>query len=177
MIHTIDVSILNWIQDVLRTDWLDQVFPIITRFGDGGLFWIAIAVFLLAIPKARKAGLQMLLALALGYVIGNLCIKNIIARPRPFVSNPLIELLINTPKEYSFPSGHTLSSFSAAITIFMYHKRFGIAALLFASLIAFSRMYLYVHYPTDIFGAIVLAVIIAFMAKYIVAYLSKKNVL
>lgn len=175
MIQAVDFQILDWIQANLKSEVLDWIMPIITALGDGGIFWILLGVICLAFTKSRKMGAQMLLAMALGFVIGNLGLKIIIARQRPYTFNESILLLIKEPSDFSFPSGHTLASFAAAITIFFYQKKFGIAALILAALIAFSRLYLYVHFPSDILGGLILAVFVAYVAKIIVKILNDRQ--
>lgn len=164
----IDVQILDWIQAHLKNDVFDFIMPIITSLGNAGIFWIILGILCLVFSKSRKMGAQMLLAMAIGYLVGNLGLKVLIARERPFTINPDILLLIKKPTDYSFPSGHTLASFAAAITIFFYDKKIGVAALILASLIAFSRLYLYVHYPSDVLAGFVLAIIVAFVARFII---------
>lgn len=176
MIQSIDFSILDLIQNHMRCDALDLFFKTITSLGNGGFIWIGIAIVLLCTKKNKKLGFQMLIALALGYLFGNLMIKNLVARERPFLNNPLIELIIKEPSEFSFPSGHALSSFSASFTIFIYNKKYGLTAIIFASLIAFSRLYLYVHYPSDIIGALVLALFVTYLAKYLIQYVYRAEI-
>lgn len=165
MITDFDLSILDFIQEHLKCDFLDKVLPLITRLGDAGIFWIVLGLVFLFSIKTRRMGFQMLASMALGFIIGNLILKNVIARERPYTLNENIILLIKEQLDYSFPSGHTLASFEGAITIFFYNKKWGIWALLLASLIAFSRMYLYVHFPTDILGGILLAMIVSFAMR------------
>ncbi len=165
MITDFDLSILDFIQEHMKCDFLDTVLPAITHLGDAGAFWILLGIVFLFSIKTRKMGFQVLASLALGYLLGNLILKNVIARERPYTLNLNIQLLIKEQLDYSFPSGHTLSSFNGAITIFFYHKKWGVAALILAALIAFSRMYLYVHFPTDILGGILLAIFVTFLIK------------
>lgn len=138
----------------------------ITTLGDAGILWIIIAIILLFMKKTRKCGGLMLISIALGAVIGNVILKNVIARSRPCWIDPNIPLLIPNPHDFSFPSGHTLASFEAAIMIFLHNKKWGSLSLVLAALIAFSRMYLFVHFPTDILGGIVLAIIISLSVYY-----------
>ena len=144
-----NMSFLLFIQEHLRTGFGDLVFPIITRLGDAGFIWILIGLVLLCHPKTRCCGWTVLISILLAYVTGELLIKNIVQRPRPFtVEN--VELLIAAPSGFSFPSGHSGSSFAAAVSLFLYRRKLGSAAIVLAALIAFSRMYLFVHYPTDV---------------------------
>lgn len=156
----IDFQILDWIQ-LLRTGWLDAFMAAVTHLGDSGIIWIITGLVLCLKKNLRPYGLMVLAALVCGLLIGNLGIKPLVARLRPFQIREGIELLIRAPGEYSFPSGHTLSSFEAAFVLLYMDRRAGAAALTLASVIAFSRLYLYVHFPTDVLGGILLAALIA----------------
>lgn len=169
-----EINILNSIQDALKCDALDFIFTGITHLGDAGIIWIIIAVVLLFFKKTRKTGICMGIALLLGVFFGNLILKNVIARERPFTYETArmtaenVSALISLPHDYSFPSGHTLASFGSATAIFMNNKKYGIIAYAVASLIAFSRMYLYVHFPTDILGGILLGIAFGIASFYLV---------
>lgn len=168
-----DLPILDWIAENLYNPVLDTLMPLITKLGDAGIFWIAIAVALLIFPKTRKIGLSMGTALLIGLVICNLTLKPLMARIRPYDYQlehfgKTITLLVATPHDYSFPSGHTLASFEAAIALTVYNRKWGIPALVLAAIIAFSRLYLYVHYPTDVLFSLVISVGIAFLACFLV---------
>jgi len=168
-----DLPILDWIADNLRCGFLDFVMPLITKLGDAGIFWIAVAVLLLFIPKYRKIGLSMGAALLMGLLVCNLTLKPLIARIRPYDLQlerfgKTIQLLIATPHDFSFPSGHTIASFEGATVLLLMNKKLGIPAMVLAALIAFSRMYLYVHYPTDVLASVVLGIGFAFLAKFLV---------
>ncbi len=171
-----DLPILEWIAANLYSGFGDWIMPIITLFGDAGIFWIACAVALLFIPKYRKVGLAMGAALAMGLVVCNITMKPLIARPRPYdyiremaeYGYKNIQLLVATPHDFSFPSGHTLASFEAATVLLINDKRLGIPAMILAVLIAFSRLYLYVHYPTDVIFSVFLGIGFAFLGNYLV---------
>lgn len=168
-----DLPILEWIAANLRCAFLDAVMPVITVLGDAGIFWIALAVIMLFFPKYRKTGLAMGAALLIGLLICNVTLKPLIARPRPYDYQlthfgKTIELLIAAQHDFSFPSGHTLASFEAATVLMIRSKKMGIPALILATLIAFSRMYLYVHYPTDVLFSVVLGIGIAFLGNWLV---------
>ena len=173
--NNFELGILDFLAEHLGCPFLDFLMPIITLFGDGGIFWIALSVIFIAIPKTRKMGITMGLSLAVGFLIGNLFLKNVVGRIRPYDLNPNFALLVDRLHDYSFPSGHTLASFEAATAIFLYKKRLGMAALLLASLIAFSRLYLYVHYPTDVLASIILGVGIAILSFRIINKLYEKR--
>ena len=168
-----DLPILDWIAEHLYCGFLDKVMPLITLLGDAGIFWIAITVVLLCFTKTRKMGLSMGVALLLGVVVCNLIMKPGFARIRPYDYQlehfgKTIQLLVSTPHDYSFPSGHTIASFEAATAICIHNKKWGIAALVLACLIAFSRLYLYVHYPTDVLASVILGIGFAFLGSWIV---------
>lgn len=164
VIQNWDQQVLEFIQANLRSDWLDPIMVFLSFLGNGGLLWIVIAVLLLGFRKHRKTGLTMGFALLLGLFFGNLIIKNVVARPRPCDVKPIMDMLIPRPSEYSFPSGHTLSAFECAFVLFFYKKSWGIPALCLASVIAFSRLYLYVHFPTDILAGILVGLGTALLA-------------
>lgn len=156
MIQSFDSMILEFIQTDLRSDFLDTTMPYITRLGNGGLIWIIAALAFLKSSLYRTDGMLLAGTLLSCVFIGNLILKPIVRRIRPCGNDATVPLLIRRPKDYSFPSGHTMSSFAAAVVIFHASLVMGIAAYLVASLIAFSRLYLYVHYPSDIIVGIIL---------------------
>ncbi|HAL88564.1 MAG TPA: phosphatase PAP2 family protein [Clostridiales bacterium] len=162
-----DLPVLNWIHANLRCPLLDKLMPIITLFGEGGVFWIAWAVILLIIPKTRKIGISMLFALTLGLLVCNVTLKPLIARIRPYELQEqmgvTVELLIARLEDFSFPSGHTIASFEAAVVLLKYSKKMGIPALIIAIAVSFSRLYLHVHYPSDVLASIVLGTAFAFL--------------
>ena len=166
MFEQIEFFILDAIQ-IVRFELLDRLMVGITTLGNEGIVWIIIGVLMLFFKKYRRAGISVLLGLIFGLVFGNWTIKNIVERARPCAINTSIELIIPYPGEFSFPSGHTLSSFIAATCVFLRNKRFGVFAYILASLIAFSRLYLYVHFPTDIIGGILLGIALAHLATWI----------
>jgi undecaprenyl-diphosphatase len=168
-----DLPILDWIAAHLRCGFLDRLMPAITRLGDAGILWILLAALFLCLPKYRKAGLTMAVSLLVGLLICNVTLKPLVARIRPFDYQLLhfgkeIPLLIPKPQDFSFPSGHTNASFAAAMALLLYHRKAGIPAMILAFLIAFSRLYLYVHYPTDVLTSVLLGVGVAYLANFLV---------
>lgn len=151
-----ELSILDFLQEHLRCAFLDAVFPLLTKLGDKGIIWILLTFALLAIPKTRKAGLAVACALLLELLVCNLLIKPLVARPRPFSYRPELQLLIPALKDASFPSGHTGASFAAASALFFRGNRLWIPAAVLAVLIGFSRLYLYVHFPSDVLAGALL---------------------
>ena len=165
-----DLPILDWIQAHLANDLLDTIMPIITLFGDGGVFWIAVAVLLLCFPKTRKTGLGMGFALLMGLLVCNVTLKPLVQRTRPYdfqleQFGVVIHLLIDAESSLSFPSGHTIASFEAATVLLKNDKRMGIPAMILAVLIAFSRLYLYVHYPTDVIFSVFAGTLFGFLGN------------
>lgn len=144
-----ELEFLHMLQN-LHTPFLDGLMILLSALGNGGIVWIAIAALLLWKKKTRLCGMMMLGSMLLCFLVGNIALKNIICRPRPCWIDSTVQMLIDIPSDYSFPSGHTMHGFAAALTIWLYHRRAGIAGLCLAAAIAFSRMYLFVHYPTDI---------------------------
>ena len=156
-----DLPILDWIAANLWNPVLDVLMPLITLLGDAGIFWIAIAVVLLCTKKYRKVGLGMAIAMAIGLLVCNVTLKPLVMRPRPYdyqadVFQKIIPLLVEKQHDFSFPSGHTIASFEACTVMMLGSKKLGIPATLLAILIAFSRLYLYVHYPTDVIASVIL---------------------
>lgn len=156
-----ELDFLLWIQQHLRAEALDPVFVFFTRLGDGGFLWILLCLALLVSPRTRPYGWMVGAALVAGLLLGNLALKNLVARPRPFQAYPGVRLLVAPPTDYSFPSGHTLASFEAAGVLCFSGKRLGLLALAAAVLISFSRLYLFLHYPTDVLGGLLLGLAIA----------------
>jgi undecaprenyl-diphosphatase len=166
-IHSVDVSVLNTIQTYLHHPVLDPIFSVVTHLGDGGILWILLGILLICSKKYRKAGIAMLIALGIGAIFANLIVKPIVARPRPFVEFSELELIIPAPSGYSFPSGHSLASFTGAVILSWTNRKWIFPSFLMAALIAFSRMYLCVHYFSDVLTGSILGVIFGLAAIFI----------
>jgi len=158
MITQLDFAILNWIQKNLRCVFLDDWMPLVTLYAEHGILLIGIGVILLLFRSRRVCGAAVLTGLTSGLLIGNVLLKNLIARQRPCWINTDLNMLVSIPTDYSFPSGHTLHCFIMATVLLHYDRRLGIPALVMAILVAFSRLYLYVHYPTDVLAGAVLGI-------------------
>jgi len=161
-ISNIDITVMTFIQEQITNPVLDFIMPTISFMGNLGLVWVFIIILLLCRRQTRHLGIAVLAAILLGQLIGELLLKNIVGRARPFMDFPEIQLIIEAPKTFSFPSGHSASSFAAAVVLSRLGKAEGIAAFIIAALIAFSRLYLSVHYFTDILAGIMLGLLCAF---------------
>ena len=171
----IDGGLLLLIQDYVRNPLLDKIMIFITTLGNGGMIWIAATILLLIPKKTRKVGLMSAIALLGSLIINNNLIKNLVQRPRPFRTFPELQIIIPTPSEFSFPSGHTSSSFAAA-AVFYRHlpKKLGVPSVVLAGLIGFSRLYVGVHYPTDVLAGVIMGILLSYMAEFLVDFIGKK---
>lgn len=171
--------ILNFIRDYISNPFLDVLMPFVSFLGSFGMIWIVLAVVLIITKKHKQLGYSLSANLIFNFVGCNLIIKPIVARIRPYEINQSIELLVSAPHDYSFPSGHTLFAFGAATIIFLYNKKIGALMYAFALLMGFSRLYLYVHFPTDVaFGAflgIIFAIISHWLEKEVKSLINIKK--
>ena len=171
----LDGGFLLFLQESVRNPILDSIMIFITSLGNGGMIWIAATILLLIPKKTRKAGVMSAVALLGSLIINNNIVKNIVQRPRPFVTFADLQIIIPTPSEFSFPSGHTSSSFAAA-AVFYRHlpKKLGIPSVILAGLIGFSRLYVGVHYPTDVIAGVLMGILLSYLAEYLVNLFAKK---
>lgn len=173
-ITSVDVQILEWIRDNLHCGFLNVVMPAVSFLANAGWFWIAMAVVMIIFARTRKTGAMMGAALLFGLLICNIILKPVIGRIRPYDLVEGITPLIAPLHDASFPSGHTAASFEAATVLMMRDRRFGIPALVLAVVIAFSRLYLQVHYPTDILGGIIVGSLCGILGYLVVNYVWNK---
>ncbi|MBR5157893.1 MAG: phosphatase PAP2 family protein [Clostridia bacterium] len=166
----VDFFILDSIKSFFSCYFLNSFMPFVSFLGNSGGIWIVSGIILLIFPKYRKNGWFVLLSLLAGFIICNLTLKPLVARPRPCWIRPDAALLISVPHDFSFPSGHTVSSFAAAESLRYANRKLGIWAYILAILIAFSRLYLYVHFPSDVF----IGALIGFMCGHFVPKLTNK---
>lgn len=167
--------ILDWIQQHLRSPFGDAVVPLITSLGNAGILWILIGLVLLTQRSWRKTGVVLLLALLIEAFFCNIVLKNLVAMPRPFTLHENVQLLISAPHDYSFPSGHTGAAFASAAALYFSRARYWIVVFVLAVLIAFSRLYLYVHFPTDVLAGIVLGIASAWLAEQCVSAIGRRH--
>ena len=171
----LDGGFLLFLQESVRNPILDNLMIFITSLGNGGMIWIVATIALLIPKKTRKAGIMSAAALLGSLIINNNIVKNIVQRPRPFVTFTDLQIIIPTPSEFSFPSGHTSSSFAAA-AVFYRHlpKKIGLPSVILAGMIGFSRLYVGVHYPTDVIAGVLMGILLSYLAEYLVNLFVKK---
>lgn len=183
MFLNFDLSVFEWIQSI-QCGFLNAVMVFITTLGNAGAIFIVLALVLLCTKKYRKAGLAVAVALIVMLICNDLFLKEFFARPRPFnllATDPekyafwgegyVYPELIGKPSSYSFPSGHTSSAFAAAIALLCHNRKLGIPVTIFAAIMGFSRIYVEVHYCTDVIAGVVSGTICALIAVLIVKFL------
>ena len=183
MFLNFDLSVFEWIQSI-QCGFLNAVMVFITTLGNAGAIFIVLALVLLCTKKYRKAGLAVAVALIVMLICNDLFLKEFLARPRPFnllATDPekyafwgegyVYPELIGKPSSYSFPSGHTSSAFAAAIALLCHNRKLGIPVTIFAAIMGFSRIYVEVHYCTDVIAGVVSGTICALIAVLIVKFL------
>ncbi|WP_300383881.1 phosphatase PAP2 family protein [Clostridium sp.] len=175
ILQNFDSEILKFINDNFNSPIMDKIMVIVTSLGNGGLIWILISLALMIKPKYRRVGIMSICALILTTIIGEGILKNLVKEERPFISLPDIKLLITPPTSFSFPSGHTGSSFAVAGVLGSKIKKSRFYVFALAILIAFSRLYLYVHYPIDVIVGIILGLFCAKIVLYIFKRREKDN--
>lgn len=158
-INFFDAVVMTFIQKHFHNPVSDALFPVITYLGEAGAVWIALSLVLLCFRDFRKCGMLMLLAMLGAFLTGELLLKNLVCRPRPCQEFPnYVQMLVTPPTSFSFPSGHSASSLAASTVLLLHSKKLGIPACLLALLIAFSRIFLFVHYPTDVLAGMAFGV-------------------
>lgn len=157
-IQELDERILFFIQENMRNPVLDRVMVFITSLGNAGFLWIGIAFLFILQKRYQKCGISLLCSITLSMFLGDNLLKPLIGRIRPCNQFPEVELLIPAFTTPSFPSGHTMVAFASATIIIYYHRKFGVLFYIVAALISFSRLYLFVHYPSDVLGGIILGI-------------------
>lgn len=168
-------SILLWIQENLRFEWLTPIVKGVTSLGNSGILWIILSALFLIFKKTRKTGLMTSAALIFDLVSVNVILKNLAARTRPYELIEELTILIEKQSDYSFPSGHTAASFAfVSVLWFTAPKKVSVPLTVLASLIALSRLYLGVHYPTDILGGVVIGILCGIAAVALVNFIEKK---
>ncbi len=163
-----EFKILDFIHEYMSSPVMDKIMCFFTFLGNAGWIWIALACVCLCSKKYRYTGIMLSVGLLMSLVVANLILKPAFARLRPFQIKEGIELIIAAPNDFSFPSGHTMASAICATIIFLQHKKMGIYAIVLATIISFSRLYLYMHFPTDVFFGAILGMLLGVLAVKIV---------
>lgn len=159
-------TLLLFIQNVVRRPWLTPIMKGITMLGDKGIFWILLTLVLLAIPKTRKAGWYSLIALVGSVICNNLLLKNLLGRTRPYEVITELKLLVKAADDFSFPSGHSGASFASAVALcHALPRKYSVPLVVLAALIAFSRLYVGIHYPTDVLFGIADGIVLGLLAR------------
>ena len=175
--YELDENILLFIQQYVRDDFLTPVMKMITMLGNAGFIWIVFAIVFLIIKKYRRLGVSCCNALILSLLINNIFLKNFIGRSRPFDVISELTPLIAKPTDYSFPSGHTACSFAVGFLLFRkLPKKYGVPIFLLALLISFSRLYVGVHYPSDVIAGAISGICISFLAEKITELFEQRKV-
>lgn len=171
LVH-LEGPILLWIQEYVRNDFLTPVVTFITHLGDAGFIWIVLTLACLVFAKTRRTGVLLTFSLLLNFLANNLILKNLVARTRPYEAVEGLHRIIEAQSDFSFPSGHTGCSFAAAVVLLiMCPRKVGIPAMVLAVFIALSRLYVGVHFPTDVIGG----AIIGTAAALLVCWIYKKK--
>ena len=174
-IQSFDLSVLNAIQNTLKCGFLDFLTVFISYLTTSGIIWIAAGIVLLFFRKTRAAGIILLAALALGFLSGDVLLKHLVNRPRPFTVNTDIALLIKQPSGASFPSTHSVLAAASTTVLLVKKREIGFIALALTVCIAFSRLYLYVHYPTDVLCGLLLGILCGAAALLIAKTVKLEN--
>lgn len=170
LITKIDRGIMRQIDSHMSCRFMDKFMPFMTMLGDLGTVWLVTAIFLLFMKRFRFYGVSVIAAVCICAFLCDVIIKPIVRRLRPFVKNAELQLLIRTPGGYSFPSGHTSSSIGAAYVLFKMNRWVGLVGFIIAALIALSRMYLHVHYPTDVLAGALIGIVCAAVVFRLIFY-------
>lgn len=176
-INVFDNYILHAIRKYLKNKYLDRLMPIVTLMGNAGIIWIIVAIILILDKPYKAIGGIVLLTLIVSTVIGEGIVKHIVRRVRPCNDKNNTDLLISRPISYSFPSGHTNSSFAVAWVLSMYFSQYKIIFITMALLISLSRLYLYVHYPTDVIGGVIIGILCSKLVFIILNEVYIQNIL
>lgn len=172
-----EVAILNAIQDFLGSPGMDVFMKSITFLGDYAIVWFVCIGIMACMPSKRRYALAMLVALVAVFLIGDVIIKPIVERVRPFITHDYGSLVIEAPTSFSFPSGHSGTSFAPAMVFCLipneqknkWLSAGKVLAVIFACLVAFSRLYLCVHYPTDVLAGCILGLIVGYISYTLLA--------
>ena len=175
-IQAADEAVLLFLQSI-RLSFLDPLVLCYTHLGDAGVLWIVLSVFLLCHPKTRRAGTLALCAMALGLLCNNVLLKGLVQRPRPWLVVAGLEPLMAPPDPNSFPSGHTCAAFAAALSWKrgLPWQRAGWIGVAMAVLMGLSRLYVGVHFPTDVLAGALMGTLCAWVVGQVDAIREKRE--
>lgn len=172
----LDGDILLFIQDMIRNPILDPFMKVITTLGNAGILWILLTILLLIPKQTRRVGIISACALIASLLVNNILVKNLVARVRPYNAIETLIPIVTKPAEYSFPSGHAASSFASASVCYRnLPKKYGILAIVIAALISLSRLYVGVHYPTDVLAGVISGIVCGYLGEWVVVFTEKKR--
>lgn len=175
-LSSLDDNILLFFQEVIRNPVLTPILKVITTLGNGGAIWIVLTVLMLLLPRTRKVGFMTTLSLIGTLLINNMFLKNVINRTRPYEVIDGLTYLVRTPVDSSFPSGHSACSFAVACIMFRrLPRRYGVPALILAILIALSRLYVGVHYPSDVLFGTISGIVISYGAEALAEWMMRRR--
>ena len=155
-----------------RTPLLDSFFSVFTHLGDP-VVWVVLLIALLAFKKTRRIGICITAAILLDLLLCNLILKPLVCRPRPYILRE-VALLVKAETDASFPSGHAAASFTLAFCLAFRKNKWALPAFLFAAVLAYSRLYLYLHFPTDVFGGIAVGLMCGALGAYLGSLLLRR---
>lgn len=172
----LDGGILLFLQEAVRNPILNPIMTVITSLGNAGIIWILLTAVLFIPKKTRKIGCMSACALLASLLFNNILLKNLVARVRPYNAMATLIPIIRKPSEFSFPSGHAGSSFASAFVLYRkLPKKYGIWAIILAALISFSRLYVGVHYPTDVLAGILVGMGCSYLGEWVVLQIEKRR--
>ena len=168
-LNVFEADLLFWIQSNLRINGLNQLMQCASEINNAGMLAIGMVVVLLIWKTYRTVGITAFTSLLSEFLLVNVLIKQIVARPRPYVVNEALAVLGTVPTDYSFPSGHTASVFAvASVMLLCMPRRYGIPAVVIAAIVALSRLYNVAHYPTDVLAGMLIGSVVGVLAVKLV---------
>ena len=168
-LNILEADLLLWVQNNFRTGVLSPLMHYASEINNSGMLAIGMVVVLLIWKTYRTVGITASTSLLSDFLLVNVLIKPIVARPRPYVVNEALVVLGTVPRDYSFPSGHTASAFAVASVMFLcMPRRYGIPAVVIAAIIALSRLYNAAHYPTDVLAGMIIGSVAGILAVKLV---------
>ncbi len=169
-----ELAFLHALQGI-HTPFLNAIMILVSHLGDRGTLFVFIGVGLCLFKDTRKMGLTILLSMIFALFLNEYGLKHLFLRARPAWVDHSVPMLISIPTDYSFPSGHTFASFAFATSVYLHSKMYGRWAYGLATLIGFSRLYLFVHYPSDVLGGMIFGIVAGYVSYKIINYLFRDH--